>query len=500
MTTAKQLLVSIVLACFAACGGGQVAPESSASAVFLGGGEDEQYAQGMAARRDGDDAGAEAAFRQALAANPRYLAAHIALGDLLLDAERPSEAIASFDAAIALRSSSIDAHLGRARALSALGRALEAADSAQTAVALSSSAGNRQLQAETHAVLGSIHEDAGRTEDAIAAYERALELDAGTTDARVGLAYLYRDADRMPDAVRVLTRAAQYESDPGKLLEVGRAFHEFGVYERAIEALEIAHGRAPNNRDVLYYYASSAVRSGRNDLGIQLASDLIGRAPDYLRAYVVRGEANLARGYVDNARSDAGTVLAVQPDDYDALILDGDVARTARDLATAEARYRAAMSARPEHLRAVEHLARMLHDERRYEEFVTLVEPFFDRSDRPETWLGLLIDAMIRSGREAESLPYQSELANQRESDHVLNFEVADRALRNPGVLAPAVILAHARRAVEYVGGAPLPYRLALFDAHMLNGQVDEARDVLQRAEDLFPNASELVERRRRLR
>lgn len=499
MTTFSRSLLGLLFVAVAACGGNQE-PATSTSSAFLGGAEDQLYTDGMRAWRDGDTAGAEARFRGALEANPRYLAAHIALGGLLLDTDQPDEALRPFEDAIALRNTSIDAHLGRARALAATGRLVEASDAAQSAVSLSHNAGNRELEADTHAVLGAIHEESGRIDDAIASFERALELDAGTTEARVGLAHLYRAANRMPDAVRVLSRAAQYETNPNLLLTVGRAFHDFGVYDRAIEALEIAHDAAPANEEVLYYYASSAVRSGRNDLGIQLASDLIGRAPDYLPAYVVRGEANLERGYIDNARADAGAVLAAEPNNYDALILAGDIAATGGDAATAESRYRQAMTERPDHLRAIEHLARFYDAERRYDDFVALVEPQIGRSDRPEGWLGMLIDAMLRTGLEAESVPYQSELATQRESDHMLNFEVADRALRHAGSLPPETILAHARRAVEHIGGAPLPYRLALIDALVLNGRESEARDVIDRAEDLFPNASELAERRRRLR
>ena len=66
-------------------------------------------------------------------------------------------------------------------------------------------------------------------------FERALALDAGTTEARVELARLYAEVGRMPDAVRVLARATQYEDEPALLLSIGRTFHEFGVYDRALD-------------------------------------------------------------------------------------------------------------------------------------------------------------------------------------------------------------------------------------------------------------------------
>ncbi|MFT6399795.1 MAG: tetratricopeptide (TPR) repeat protein, partial [Bradymonadia bacterium] len=280
---------------------------------------------GMRAWQAGDPAVAETKFREALVANSRYLAAHIALAQLLLDEGRAQESVSAFDEALSLRGTSVDALLGRAQALIALGRYEDAFASASTAIDLAADNEMRELEAAAQTASAQALTAMDNNAGAVAAYEAALLLDAGTTEARVGLARLYVELGDLPNAVRVLGRAASYEQDAEDLLAVGRAFHDFGVYDPAMDALEAAYSSDPSLDDVLYYYASSAVRSGRHDLGNSIATELIGRNPGYLEAYLARGEASLERGYIHNAREDAALVLARDPNNYDALVLDGDV-------------------------------------------------------------------------------------------------------------------------------------------------------------------------------
>lgn len=494
------LLLAGLLATLSACGGGQQSTGTSTSSAFLSSGAEDRYRQGMESWRAGDTVLAERQFREALGDNPRYLAAHIALADLLREEDRPDEAVDAYTDAIALRPDSIDANLGRARAHAALQRLEEAERDAAKAERAAEASGNRLLQAQTSAVRARIYEAQGMTDEAITAYERALELDASVTEARIGLAYLYAERERVTDAVRVLSRAVQYESGADVLLEVGRTFHALEAFDRAFETLEIAFESAPRNDEIAYLYASSAVRTGRDDLGVAIASDLIARSPEVLPAYVVRGEANLRRGYVPSARSDATTVLNERPEDYDALVLLGDVERADRNLDAAQRAYERAIRARPEQLRGVEHLGRLLYERQDWAAFTALVTPYADRADRPSAWNQMLVDALLWQDRDPEAIRIKSDMADENPSDHALHHEVAAMALQHSDALPPEKVLEHAEWAVEYIGGAPLAYRLTLIDALLLNGRQSEARDVIRQAETLFPNSTELRARRERLR
>ncbi len=485
----------------AACGGGQAPVETtpSASSAFLGGDEDNLYMDGMRAWRDGAPGLAETKFREALIANGRYLAAHVALAQLLLDEGRNQESVDAFDNALSLRSTSVDAHLGRAQALLGLERYSDAYTAASTAIGLAADNEMRELEAAGHTAAAQALREMDDTAGAVEAYEAALVLDAGTTEARVGLARLYVQLGDLANAVRVLGRAASYEQDAEDLLAVGRAFHEFGVYDPALDVLEMAYTSDPSIDDVLYYYASAAVRSGRHDLGNSIATELIGRNPGYLEAYLARGEASLERGYIHNAREDAALVLERDPNNYDALVLDGDVEAEDGNSDGAIARYQRAINLAPDKLRALEHLGLVYYDAREWTSFVGLIEPALDRPGRPESWLGMLVDAMAAAGMEEQLVPHESRLAYDRGSDDQLHHRVAERALRFPGSLDPITIHDHARLAIEHIGGAPLEYRLTLFDALMLTGRVDEATNTLNIAEQYYPNSSEVRERRDRL-
>ncbi|MFT6400486.1 MAG: hypothetical protein ACJAYU_005258 [Bradymonadia bacterium] len=111
----------------------------------------------------------------------------------------------------------------------------------------------------------------------------------------------------------------------------------------------------------------------------------------------------------------------------------------------------------------------------------------------------MLVDAMSAGGHEERLIPYESRLAYERGSDDQLHHQVAERALRFPDSLDPVIIHDHARLAIEHIGGAPLEYRLTLFDALMLIGRVDEARNTLNIAEQYYPNSSEVSERQDQL-
>ncbi len=497
MRVASATLLSLLVA---ACGGGQETDQPSTASTFLSGEEDRLYGEGLEAWRAGDTVTAETRFRGSIAANSRYLAAHISLAQLLLELERAAEAASGFETAIGLRDRSVDAHLGLARARLLLGETTAARDSAVTAATLAEASGNATFQANCFGVLGNAQEALGDIEAAIGSYERALQIDTGTTDARIGLAMLYASLGRTSESVRVLGRASQYEHSPDALVRIGIAFYDLHVYDRAIEALERAYALDRNDDDLLYYYASAAVRSGRNDLGIQLASDLLARDDAHLGAYVVRGEANLDRGYTENASRDVGVVLTADPEHYDALVLDGDIAREAEHYDDARSRYEQALSVRPGHVRAIDHLAQLHAATGDWNALVALLEPAVARDDRIEGWLGLLIDAMLRAGLYERVVPYESQLALSRPSDDPLNFRVAERALQFPGSLPPETVLRHAELAVEHVGGAPLAYRMALFDALLGVGRTEEAEEMLDVADELFPNADEISDRRRRLR
>ncbi|MBL8343325.1 MAG: tetratricopeptide repeat protein [Rubrivivax sp.] len=133
----------------------------------------EQWFQRAVDLEPADPARAEAAYRHAIAADPRRTDAYLNLGALLGDAGRPADAVAV-------------ARLGIARC------APEPLLHFNLAVAL---------------------EDAGQAADAMTAYEHALAMDAALADAHFNLARLH---DRLGDKKRAIRHYSAYRRLRGK--------------------------------------------------------------------------------------------------------------------------------------------------------------------------------------------------------------------------------------------------------------------------------------------
>lgn len=498
-----SLLVSAALlsASVLACGGPEPPPsDRTASSAFLTGEADAHYEDGMRAWRAGNVAEAEAAFRAALDENPRYLAAHLGLGEVLLARSAWAEAQAAFDDALSLRPTNVDALLGRGRARLGAGDRDGAIADAQLALAEAAAMDSRELQAAAEVLQGSAEQAAGRGDNAIAAFERALALEATALDARTQLARLYAGRYRTDDAIRLLMRGEPYLDSARSYYQLAAVYVDLDAYERALPLLETSLSLSPGDANARYYLALCAVRTGDPETAIGLTTDLIAENPNMLGAYTVRAEGRWRRGLVDSARDDLATVLALQPEHGEALALRADIDADLGNHEAARAGYQQALLVRPHHTRLVSRAAEYAAVRRDSLWVVDILEERIDRPERPARWLSLLAAALVDVGRAADAVPYQSQFAQTRPNDHRLHMAAARAALEHPGTLPSEQILAHARLAIEHVGGAPLEYRVLLIDALLADGRQPEAREVYELAVEAYPNATELRERRARVR
>ena len=483
-----------------ACGAAET-PQSNptTSSTFLSGAEDAAYERGMRASLQGDAAEAEAHFRDALAANPRYLAAHLALGDVLLEQARFEEARAHYRAAVALRSTSVYAHLGDARATLALGEVTEAVSSADQSVRLAQEYGGPELLSEARTLLAEAYEEAGLPDDAVAAYEAALSALATATRARTRLARLYDARGERSEAVRLLRQGEAYLNGADDYASLAAAYVELGVYSSAMPLLQTARALDPSDDDVLSHFALAAVRVGEAEAAIDAATELLARAPDRLDAYVVRAEGRWRRGLVESARGDLAQVFSHNPDHFGATLLLADIEAGEGDDDAAAAHFAAALTMRPGDGQATARAAEFYADRGRFDDVVSVLAPVIALDERTERWLQLYSEALVALGRHPEAVAYMSAYAEHRPQDHALHLSVARQALQHPGALDTETTLRHARLALEACTGAPLTYRLTLIDALLAAGATGEARDVLELAEGAFPGAVELRERRNQL-
>lgn len=489
---APRVLAIVMLTMVAACASPQPPPATNVPTAFMSGDADRFYEAGMRARLDGDASTAEQRFRDALTANPRYLAAHLALGEQLLERGAFEQARAQFGEALGLRARSVDALLGRGRAALALGDASASEADAIEARSIADSLGQRMLQAEAEALRGAALQARGASEDAIEAYEAALELEATALSARTQLALLYAARHRPLDAVQLLMRGEGYASTAAEYHAIAAVYVTLDAYPRALPLLETAYALDPSDVGIRYHLALTNTRTANHEGAIRLSSELLRSLPTFLPAYLVRAEARSKIGLVDSARDDVNHVLSIEPDNAEAHAIAGDIDASLGAHESAAAHYDSALLHNPTNRRVVSRAADHAQAHSDANRVIRVLAPVIDVPTREERWLQQYADALVETGRGAEAAPYLSAYALTRLSDHRLQFRAARLALDHPNTVPVDHLLTHARRAIEHVGGAPLAYRVLLIEALVVAGRVDEARAVFALAEDDFPNATEL--------
>ncbi|MBY0278010.1 tetratricopeptide repeat protein [Candidatus Binatia bacterium] len=201
---------------------------------------------GTANERTGDHAGAERAFRRGLELAPNDAEILNALGWTLFQEGRTAEAVAEYERAVAADARHAKSHNNLALALVELGRLDEAASHFETSLELAP-------RAEIWSDYGFTLARLGKTQEALAAYAKALEMDPACPSAHLNLAVVAIQSGNLADA------ESHYRSAlPGRptaathnglgyvLLRQDRADEAFAEFRAAIE-IDPSYTPAYNN-------------------------------------------------------------------------------------------------------------------------------------------------------------------------------------------------------------------------------------------------------------
>lgn len=503
---AVALAAGAGLSGIAACGGSQ---EPAASAVFVSGNEDQLYSEGLRARRAGDLERAEQAFLEATQANPRYIAAWIALGSLHRSTGRHEDARDAYARAVSIQERNVDAQLGLAQAEAELQNIEAANRAAGRAAELAQASRLSDVEGEALRVLAAMQILTGDSEGAIGSLERTLQLDSTNVQARVTLAELYDAQGRRNDAVRLLSMAASTMNDVEGLLHIGRTFHSFGMMDRSAEVLGRAYEIDPDHDTVGFLLASANLDLGNRDLAVSLASRVISRNPDYLDAYVVRGqgtmrrvdtarartEAGAIREALNRARPDAEFVLSRDPEHYGALVLLGQIQHGLGETDEALATWQTALTSAPGRRTAAALATEAELARGNHEAVVAILEPRIEHFSRDLELRERLGRSLIESGRYADGAATLTTVAEERRTDAELHHLVARTALDHPGTVSSEQALAHAQEAIAHGGNMRIAYRVALIDALRANGRASEALRYATDSLRDFPENPQLLDR-----
>jgi tetratricopeptide (TPR) repeat protein len=159
------------------------------------------YMLGLSARKAGNDRLAEVAFAEALSKDPRHVKSLLNLSRVLLETDRPEEALGEIEFAIEIDSTS-------GEALRLKGVALH---------------------------------DVGRVEEAIETYRRALTLNDRDVWTMNNLGFVYLGEHRFVDALPPLARAVELEPEVALFQNnLGMALERSGYVGSAVEAYRAA--------------------------------------------------------------------------------------------------------------------------------------------------------------------------------------------------------------------------------------------------------------------
>jgi TolB-like protein/DNA-binding winged helix-turn-helix (wHTH) protein/Tfp pilus assembly protein PilF len=135
--------------------------------------------------------------------------------------------------------------------------------------------------AEAHATLGWILHWRYRRSEALAEFQRALELNPNLVDGR--FAHLLVHNGRGSEAITYMLRALRQDPFPPPiyLSYLGNAYYMTGQYDAAYETLRRGRERMPDYRAMTVWLAAAAAQSGREPEAREAADRVLTIAPNF---------------------------------------------------------------------------------------------------------------------------------------------------------------------------------------------------------------------------
>ena len=265
----------------------------------------------------GDAAGAERAYRRALALRPDHAETQYNLALFFQHAGRLDEAIACYRKALALRPTLAAAHNNLANALKMK----------------------------------------GRVDDAFLHYEQAVRHEPRLADAWSNWGTALRETGRVVEAIPLLERGAALRPDSAPILNnLGIAYFERNRFREAVDCQRRALELWPGFHESRNNLGNALAALGEEDESIACYREVIAHVPDHADAHSNLGLMLQERGDIEAAIAEYERTLAIKPDHADALNNYGYLLQEQGKRDAAMALYERAMVANPNSARAAYNL------------------------------------------------------------------------------------------------------------------------------------------------
>ena len=275
---------------------------------------DAHNALGAALEQAGNREEARLRYEQAVALAPDLAVARTNLGVLLGRLGEFDGAVEHLEAAVRLDPGQANAHVALGAALEAMGRAAEAVGAFQNAVA------RDPAIARAHLRLGVLLGEAGQLEDALSHLREASALAPESGEAHHYLSVALFRLGNAAAAVEQERRAIALAEAAGNADLLGTARYTLGVLLResgelteAVESLEAASARFPENTDLLAELAHTHHLAGDHAAAIEVQTQVVAARPADAEAHYRLGVFFAASGDRAAARSAFEASLRVRP-------------------------------------------------------------------------------------------------------------------------------------------------------------------------------------------
>ncbi len=188
-------------------------------------------------------------------------------------------------------------------------------------------------------MLGRLQKALQNSTEALAAYKKALELDAGNEDAMTGLATVYADLGDNKAAAEMLRKVAEKDPNPRSLTSLAGVYEQLKDYPLAAEMLRRALDQQPGNTDLKHALAEDLLLSEQLDEALKLYQESVAEDPkdehSLLRIsqiYRQKHDFAKAREAADKAKEIAPDDLELQFNDVNLLEAEGKIPEAIKTL------------------------------------------------------------------------------------------------------------------------------------------------------------------------
>ena len=350
----------------------------------------------LAHARSGQRAHAEHVCRGLLEANPRDVDALELLGVLAMERGSSAESLALLQQAMLVDPSRPGVHFAHGNAALAMARHKEALASYERVLQLApGSVDAMRRRADTLLLLG-------RADEAARGYQSALEANPGQPDVALQLGGALLQAGRAAHAREAFEwLLARWPDDVRAWVNHGNALFALGEFDQALASYERAIGLAPQLAEAHDNRGMALLALGRAEEAIASHGAAIEFAPGFAPAWYRRAMATRATGRHAEALPDAEHALALAPGDALAWNARGVVRNDLGQYAAALDDFRQAIRIAPGMVEAWNNAGNALHDLGRFDEAIAHFERALSmRPDYPEALSnrGLSLQELSRYG------------------------------------------------------------------------------------------------------